>query len=98
MKEFFSSVLSMLMFIVAVCLFYAAATITFYSSVVNIIVFIVAVFVLLQGAGNIDKTHKFGKYAVEPDNNNDAEPGPQHHHKGPDEKPQERPNKIQPDN
>ena len=93
MKDFLSSVLSMLMFIVAVCIFYTAATITFYSSVVNIIMFIIAIFVLLQGAGNIDKTHHFGKYAVEPDDNNDAEPGPHHH-----ERPQEHHKKIQTDN
>ena len=92
MKDFFNSVLTMLMFIVAVCLFYTAATVTFYSSVMNIIIFIIAIFVLLQGAGNIDKTHHFGKYAVESDDNNDAEPGPHH------EKPQEHHKKIQPDN
>jgi hypothetical protein len=92
MRDFFNSVLTMLMFIVAVCLFYTAATVTFYSSVMNIIIFIIAIFVLLQGAGNIDKTHHFGKYAVEPDDNNDAEPGPHH------EKPQEHHKKIQPDN
>lgn len=91
MKEFLNSVLSMLMFIVAICLFYVSATVTFTSSVVNIIIFVIAIFVLLQGCGNIDKTHKFGKYAAESETNTDVKPGPQHHHHehDPDEKPQE---------
>lgn len=91
MKEFFNSVLSMMMFIVAICLFYTAVTVTFTSSVMNIIIFIIAIFVLLQGCGNIDKTHKFGKYAVEPENTTDVEPGPpqRHPHHKHDERPQE---------
>lgn len=94
MKDFFSSVLSMLMFIVTICLFYISATVTFASSMVNIIIFVIAIFVLLQGCGNIDKTHKFGKYAAESETNTDVKPGPQHHHEPehghePDEKPKE---------
>lgn len=89
MKDFLNSVLSMVLFIVAICLFYVSATVTFTSSVVNIIVFVIAIFVLLQGCGNIDKTHKFGKYAAESETNTDVRPGPQHHQHDPDEKPQE---------
>ena len=88
MKEFLNSVLSMLLFIVAICLFYISATVTFTSSMVNIIVFVVAIFVLLQGCGNIDKTHKFGKYAAESENTTDVKPGPQHNNDT-NERPQE---------
>ena len=90
MKDFLNSVLSMLMFIVAICLFYVSATVTFTSSVVNIIIFVIAIFVLLQGCGNIDKTHKFGKYAAESETTTYVKPGPPHHHEhDPDEKPKE---------
>jgi len=97
MKDFLNSVLSMSLFIVAVCLFYVSATVTFTSSLMNIIIFVIAIFVLLQGCGNIDKAHKFGKYAAEPETNTDAQPGPQHNHDH-NERPREHPQRLQTDN
>lgn len=85
MREFLQKVLSMILFVVSIVLFHIAATTTFTMSVMNVIIFVVAIFVLLQACGNVDKTHKFGKYAAEPETNNDVNPGPQQHHPGPPE-------------
>ena len=85
MKELLNKVLSLVLFIVALVLFYVAVAATFTSSVVNIIVFVIAIFVLLQGCGNVDKTHHFGQYAAESETKPDVNPGPhpaEHHIEG----------------
>ena len=68
MKHFFSLLLTWAMFILAVALFYVAATVAFPTSLINIVAAITGMFFLIQGCGKVDEEHGFGKYNKENEN------------------------------
>ena len=81
MKDFFNDLLTLLFFVVAVSLFYAAITVAYDTIFFNLILIVFSIFVLLQGCERIDRANGLGKYAEdekeseEQDSNNN-----QNHH------------------
>ena len=81
MKDFFNDLLTLLFFVVAVSLFYAAITVAYNTIFFNLILIVFSIFVLLQGCERIDRANGLGKYAEdekeseEQDSNNN-----QNHH------------------
>lgn len=63
MKDFFTGLITLLFFIVAIALFYAAITVTYPSVLVNVILILISIFVLLQGCERFDKTYELGEYS-----------------------------------
>ena len=81
MKDFFNDLFTLLFFVVAVSLFYAAITVAYNTIFFNLILIVFSIFVLLQGCERIDRANGLGKYAEdekeseEQDSNNN-----QNHH------------------
>jgi hypothetical protein len=73
MREFFSKIFTLIIFIAAMALFYAALTVNYSNAFFNLILIIISIFVLLIGCGRVDKAMGLGKYAEEDNNNHDAE-------------------------
>lgn len=71
MKDFFTDLITLLFFIVAVGLFYAAVTVTYPTVFINLVLVIISIFVLLQGCERLDKAYELGEYAD--DNKSDSE-------------------------
>lgn len=71
MKDFMTGLITLLFFIVAIGLFYAAITVTYPSTLINIILIVVSIFVLLQGCERMDKAYDLGEYSDK--HNNDKE-------------------------
>ena len=63
MREFFSKIFTLLIFIVAVGFFYAALTVTYSTVFFNLVLLIISIFVLLIACGRVDKSMGLGKYA-----------------------------------
>lgn len=81
MKDFFNDLFTLLFFVVAVSLFYAAITVAYSTIFFNLILIVFSIFVLLQGCERVDRANGLGKYAEdekeseEQDSNNN-----QNHH------------------
>lgn len=71
MKKFLTDLLTFALFVAAICCFYFSATAVFASALLNFILFFSAIFLLIQGAGLVDKAKGFGKYC-EPDSPTDT--------------------------
>ena len=87
MKDFFNDLLTLLFFVVAVSLFYAAITVAYNTIFFNLILIVFSIFVLLQGCERIDRANGLGKYAEdekeseEQDSDNNQSHHFPHHHK-----------------
>lgn len=87
MKDFFNDLFTLLFFVVAVYLFYAAITVAYNTIFFNLILIVFSIFVLLQGCERIDRANGLGKYAEdeneseEQDSNNNQNHHFPHHHK-----------------
>ena len=68
MKDFITSLITLIFFIMAVGLFYAAITVTYPSVFINLVLVIISIFVLLQGCERIDKAYELGEYAEDENN------------------------------
>jgi hypothetical protein len=73
MKDFITSMITLILFITAVGLFYAAITVTYPSVFINLVLVIISIFVLLQGCERLDKAYELGEYADDDDNVNNEE-------------------------
>ena len=73
MKDFFTSLITLILFVVALGLFYAALTVTYPSVFINLVLIIISIFVLLQGCERIDKAYELGDYADENKEKNNEE-------------------------
>ena len=62
MKDFITSMITLILFITAVGLFYAAITVTYPSVFINLVLVIISIFVLLQGCERLDKAYNLGPY------------------------------------
>ena len=71
MKDFFTSLITLILFIVALGLFYAALTVSYPSVFINLVLIIISIFVLLQGCERIDKAYELGDYANDNEENNE---------------------------
>ena len=76
MKDFITSLITLIFFIMAVGLFYAAITVTYPSVFINLVLVIISIFVLLQGCERLDKAYELGEYAED----EDAEKHQHHNH------------------
>ena len=65
MKDFFTDLITLLFFLVAVGLFYAAVTVTYPTVFINLVLVIISIFVLLQGCERLDKAYELGEYSDE---------------------------------
>lgn len=74
MKDFITSLITLIFFITAIGLFYAAVTVVYPSVFINLVLVIISIFVLLQGCDRLDKAYELGEYAEEKDG------GENHHH------------------
>lgn len=87
MKDFFNDLFTLLFFVVAVSLFYAAITVAYNTIFFNLILIVFSIFVLLQGCERIDRANGLGKYAEdeneseEQDSNNNQNHHFPHRHK-----------------
>jgi hypothetical protein len=73
MKDFFTSLITLILFVVALGLFYAALTVTYPSVFINLVLIIISIFVLLQGCERIDKAYELGEYADDNKKKNNEE-------------------------
>ena len=62
MNKFLNDLLTFALFVASIVCFYFAATSVFTSALINFILFFSAIFLLIQGAGMVDKAKGFGKY------------------------------------
>lgn len=87
MKDFFNDLFTLLFFVVALSLFYAAITVAYNTIFFNLILIVFSIFVLLQGCERVDRANGLGKYAEdeneseEQDSNNNQNHHFPHHHK-----------------
>lgn len=70
MQDLLFKLITLLFFIVAIGLFYAAVTVAYYSTFVNLVLIIVSIFVLLQGCSRVDRSLGLGKFAKTNNENN----------------------------
>lgn len=63
MREFFYNLITLIFFVVAITLFYAAVTVAYNTVFFNLILIVFSIFVLLQGCERVDKANGLGKYA-----------------------------------
>ena len=63
MKDFFYNLFTLLFFVVAITLFYAAITVAYDTIFFNLILIVFSIFVLLQGCERVDRANGLGKYA-----------------------------------
>lgn len=69
MKDFFTDLITLLFFVVAIGFFYAAITVTYPSVFINLVLIVISIFILLQGCERIDKAYKLGEYSENDDDN-----------------------------
>ena len=68
MKEFFTGLITLLFFAVALGLFCAAVTVVYPTVFINLVLVIISIFVLLQGCERLDKAYNLGPYKEEEQN------------------------------
>lgn len=73
MKEFFTDLITLLFFIVALGLFWAAVTVAYSTVFINLVLVIISIFVLLQGCERLDKAYHLGEYNDEEEKQNHDE-------------------------
>ena len=87
MRDFFNDLLTLLFFVVAITLFYAAITVAYNTIFFNLILIVFSIFVRRQGCERIDRANGLGKYAEdekeseEQDSDNNQSHHFPHHHK-----------------
>ena len=87
MRDFFNDLLTLLFFVVALTLFYAAITVAYNTIFFNLILIVFSIFVLLQGCERVDRANGLGKYAEdekeseEQDSDSNLNHHFPHHHK-----------------
>ena len=67
MKEFFTGLITLLFFAVALGLFCIAVTVVYPTIFINLVLVIISIFVLLQGCERLDKAYNLGPYKEEKD-------------------------------
>lgn len=65
MKEFFTGLITLLFFAVALGLFCTAVTVVYPTVFINLVLVIISIFVLLQGCERLDKAYNLGPYKDE---------------------------------
>lgn len=70
MREFFTDLITLLFFIVALGLFWAAVTVAYSTVFINLVLVIISIFVLLQGCERLDKAYHLGEYNDEEEKQN----------------------------
>lgn len=73
MKDFFTDLITLLFFIVAIGIFYAAVTVIYSSVFINLVLVITSIFVLLQGCDRLDKAYHLGDYQIKENNDEEEE-------------------------
>ena len=73
MREFFTDLITLLFFAVALGLFFAAVTVVYPSVFINLVLVIISIFVLLQGCERLDKAYNLGPYKKEEEEQNHDE-------------------------
>ena len=68
MREFFTGLITLLFFAVALGLFCAAVTVEYPTVFINLVLVIISIFVLLQGCERLDKAYNLGPYKEEEQN------------------------------
>ena len=68
MREFFTGLITLLFFAVALGLFCAAVTVVYPTVFINLVLVIISIFVLLQGCERLDKAYNLGPYKEEEQN------------------------------
>ena len=68
MKEFFTGLITLLFFAVALGLFCAAVSVVYPTVFINLVLVIISIFVLLQGCERLDKAYNLGPYKEEEQN------------------------------
>lgn len=63
MQDFFYNLITLIFFVIALALFYAALSVVYSSVFINLVLISFSIFVLLQGCERIDKKQGLGKYA-----------------------------------
>ena len=81
MKDFFNDLFTLLFFVVALTLFYAAITVAYNTIFFNLILIVFSIFVLLQGCERVDRANGLGKYAEDEKESEeqDSDNNPNHH-------------------
>lgn len=80
MKDFFNDLFTLLFFVVAVSLFYAAITVAYNTIFFNLILIVFSIFVLLQGCERVDRANGLGKYAEDENESEEQDSNIQNHH------------------
>ena len=62
MREFFTDLITLLFFAVALGLFCAAVSVVYPTVFINLVLVIISIFVLLQGCERLDKAYNLGPY------------------------------------
>ena len=62
MREFFTGLITLLFFAVALGLFCVAVTVEYPTVFINLVLVIISIFVLLQGCERLDKAYNLGPY------------------------------------
>ena len=70
MREFFTDLITLLFFAVALGLFWAAVTVVYPTVFINLVLVIISIFVLLQGCERLDKAYNLGPYTEEENEQN----------------------------
>ena len=70
MREFFTDLITLLFFAVALGLFWAAVTVVYPTVFINLVLVIISIFVLLQGCERLDKAYNLGPYKEEEEEQN----------------------------
>ena len=65
MREFFTGLITLLFFAVALGLFWIAVTVVYPTVFINLVLVIISIFVLLQGCVRLDKAYNLGPYKEE---------------------------------
>ena len=73
MREFFTGLITLLFFAVALGLFCVAVTVVYPTVFINLVLVIISIFVLLQGCERLDKAYNLGPYKEEEKEEEDEE-------------------------
>ena len=73
MREFFTGLITLLFFAVALGLFCVAVTVVYPTVFINLVLVIISIFVLLQGCERLDKAYNLGPYKEEEKEEEDKE-------------------------
>ena len=73
MREFFTDLITLLFFAVALGLFCAAVSVAYPTVFINLVLVIISIFVLLQGCERLDKAYNLGPYKEEEKEEEDEE-------------------------